>query len=139
VQGDRTGRRRDGVVKRVSSRVGWLFRRIALGDRVRDTGCSLRVMRRELAVRLPLEFRGMHRFIPISARHLGYAVVEVPVSHRPRLAGRSKYGIRNRAWSGLVDLLAVRWMARRRCVVRAEERSGTSATPVVARHKGPEP
>ncbi len=114
VQGDRSRDRRDGLLKRVSSRVGRLVRRWLLADSIRDTGCSLRVMGREVALALPLEFRGMHRFIPLTARQLGYRVVEMPVHHRPRTAGRTKYGIGNRAIPGLIDCLAVRWMKRRR-------------------------
>lgn len=116
VQGDRSHARKDNLVRRVGSVVGRLFRRVLLGDSVRDTGCSLRVMTRELALRLPLEFRGMHRFIPITAKHLGYTVVEMPVTHRPREFGTTKYGlgIWQRALPGLRDLLAVRWMHSRR-------------------------
>lgn len=114
VQGDRSRTRRDNLVRRVSSWVGRSARRLLLGDAVRDTGCSLRVMRRELAQALPLEFRGMHRFIPITARDLGRTVVEMPVSHRPRRSGRAKYGILNRAIPGLIDCFAVRWMRSRR-------------------------
>lgn len=115
VQGDRSGGRRDGLVRRVGSGVGRLVRRWILGDTIRDTGCSLRVMRRDLAVRLPLEFRGMHRFIPVLARDLGATVVEMPVRHRPRHAGRSNYGLGiGRAIPGLIDCLAVRWMRSRR-------------------------
>jgi glycosyltransferase involved in cell wall biosynthesis len=114
VQGDRSGSRRDGLVRRVTSRVGRLARRWLLGDTIRDTGCSLRVMRRDVALKLPLQWRGMHRFIPFTARQLGCRVVEMPVRHRPRTAGRAKYGIGNRAIPGLIDCLAVRWMGRRR-------------------------
>jgi glycosyltransferase involved in cell wall biosynthesis len=114
VQGDRSAVRADSLVRRVSSRVGRLTRRLLLGDTIRDTGCSLRVMRRQVARSLPLEFTGMHRFIPLTARQMGLTVVEVPVRHRPRRAGRTKYGIWNRALPGLLDCLAVRWMARRR-------------------------
>jgi glycosyltransferase involved in cell wall biosynthesis len=116
VQGDRSHARRDNVVRRVGSVVGRLFRRALLGDTIRDTGCSLRVMKREVALRLPLEFRGVHRFIPISAIHMGYRVVEMPVTHRPRVAGETKYGmgIVQRALPGLRDLFAVRWMRSRR-------------------------
>lgn len=121
VQGDRRAARRDGLVRKVSSAVGRITRRWLLGDRVADTGCSLRVVRREAAERLPLQFAGMHRFIPVMCRHLGYRVIERPVSHRPRPAGRSKYGIRNRAIPGLVDCLAVRWMRGRRRSLRYEE------------------
>jgi dolichol-phosphate mannosyltransferase len=94
-----------------------------LGDTIRDTGCSLRVMKREVALGLPLEFRGMHRFIPITARHLGYRVEEMRVSHRPRVAGETKYGfgIIQRALPGLVDLFAVRYMHKRRRPVTSIE------------------
>jgi glycosyltransferase involved in cell wall biosynthesis len=114
VQGDRSRARRDSLVRRISSRVGRLSRRILLGDMVRDTGCSLRLMRRTLALQLPLEYRGMHRFIPLTAAQLGGKVVEMDVHHRPRTAGRTKYGIGNRAFSGLIDCFAVRWMRSRR-------------------------
>jgi hypothetical protein len=123
VQGDRSHARRDNVVRRAGSIVGRAFRRWLLGDTIRDTGCSLRVMRRELALQLPLEFRGMHRFIPITAIHLGYAVREMRVTHRPRVAGQTKYGfgIVQRALPGLRDLFAVRWMRTRRRPVVGEE------------------
>lgn len=116
VQGDRSHARKDNVVRRVGSIVGRKFRLWLLGDSIRDTGCSLRVMKREIAVKLPLEFRGMHRFIPVTARHLGYTVVEMKVNHRQRHAGETKYGmgIVQRALPGLIDLLAVRYMRNRR-------------------------
>lgn len=116
VQGDRSHARKDNIVRRVGSIVGRLFRRTLLGDDVRDTGCSLRVMKREFALRLPLEFRGMHRFIPVTIAHLGGKVVQVRVNHRPRVAGETKYGmgVLTRAWPGLIDLFAVRYMRNRR-------------------------
>ena len=81
VQGDRTRARCDSWIRRLSSGVGRLARRTLLGDRIRDTGCSLRVMRRDVAVALarPLGFRGMHRFLPLLARELGHTVVEMDV------------------------------------------------------------
>ena len=121
VQGDRSAARQDNLVRRVTSRVGRLFRRWLLGDTIRDTGCSLRVMKREIALALPLEFRGVHRFIPVTARQLGYNVIETPVGHRPRTAGRTNYGIWNRAIPGLIDCLAVRWMRQRRRPTRFRE------------------
>jgi glycosyltransferase involved in cell wall biosynthesis len=130
VQGDRSHARRDNVVRRVGSIVGRTFRRWLLGDSVRDTGCSLRVMKREFAMRLPLEFRGMHRFIPVSIRDLGGVVIERRVNHRPRTAGQTKYGmgIVQRAIPGLVDLFAVRYMRKRRRPISSVE---------VARHGAP--
>ncbi len=123
VQGDRSHARKDNFVRRVGSVVGRTFRRWLLGDTIRDTGCSLRVMKREIALALPLEFRGIHRFIPVTARHLGFIVVEMPVKHRPRVAGETKYGfgIVQRALPGLLDLLAVRWMRSRRRPVSSVE------------------
>lgn len=123
VQGDRSRNRRDNPVRRVGSVVGRLFRRWLLGDAVRDTGCSLRVMKRRVALEIPLQFRGVHRFIPVIARHRGATVVEMPVNHRPRAAGETKYGlgIVQRALPGLIDLLAVRWMRSRRRPVACDE------------------
>ncbi|MFW5653990.1 MAG: glycosyltransferase family 2 protein, partial [Planctomycetota bacterium] len=128
VQGDRSRNRRDWFGRRAASWVGRTFRRILLGDTIRDTGCSLRVMKRELALAIPLEFRGMHRFIPITARHMGYHVVEVAVNHRPRTAGEAKYGVFDRAIPGLIDCLAVRWMRNRRRPVSAVEETSDRGT-----------
>ncbi|RMH26122.1 MAG: glycosyltransferase family 2 protein [Planctomycetota bacterium] len=118
VQGDRSASRRQGDawIRQAGSVVGRSFRRMILNDSIRDTGCSLRVMKREVAVGIPLEFKGMHRFIPVTARQLGYTVIETPVAHRPRHAGKPKYGmgITKRAIPGLIDCFAVRWMASRR-------------------------
>lgn len=118
VQGDRSKARREGDawIRQVGSIVGRKFRKWLLDDDIRDTGCSLRVMKREIALKLPLEFRGMHRFIPVTARHLGYKVVEMDVSHRHRHAGETKYGsgILTRALPGLIDCFAVRYMRNRR-------------------------
>lgn len=131
VQGDRSHARKDNLVRKIGSVVGRLTRRMLLGDAVRDTGCSLRLMRREIALALPLEFRGIHRFIPVLACDLGFRVVEMPVHHRPRTAGETKYGlgITQRALPGLVDCLAVRWMRARRRPVRSSEVSPANMPP----------
>ena len=121
VQGDRSVARRDRLLRRASSLVGRMFRFGLLGDTIRDTGCSLRLMRRSVALSLPLEYRGMHRFIPLTARQLGYRVLEMPVNHRPRTAGRTNYGIGDRAVPGLIDCFAVRWMRSRRRDVSFDE------------------
>ena len=115
VQGDRSRNRSDNAIRKFGSAVGRASRRLALGDRVRDTGCSARVMRIEYARRLPLEFKGMHRFIPAFTALLGGEIREMPVTHRPRHAGSTKYGLGllSRGPAGLADLLAVRWMAKR--------------------------
>jgi glycosyltransferase involved in cell wall biosynthesis len=113
VQGDRSANRRDGLVKRIASWVGRSFRRWLLADPIRDTGCSLRVFRREVGLVLPLQYCGVHRFIPYYARLVGFEVIEMSVAHRPRVAGETKYGIRDRALPGLRDLIAVLWMRSR--------------------------
>ena len=111
VIGVRVGRR-DSFVRRVSSRVGNFVRNSLTEDRITDTGCSLKAFRREAVARLKM-FRGMHRFLPTLLRIEGFEVIEMPVNHRERRHGTSKYGIANRAFSGLMDVLAVRWMRRR--------------------------
>ena len=113
VQGDRSAHRSDTIVRRASSWVGRTTRRLLLGDTIRDTGCTARVVKASIAKQYPLQFKGMHRFLPAYARMLGARVIEMPVNHRPRVAGKAKYGILNRGPSGLVDCLAMRWMLRR--------------------------
>jgi len=127
VQGDRSADRQDNTIRRLGSVVGRKARRWVLGDPVRDTGCSARVMRTDLALRLPLQFKGMHRFIPACTRMLGGRVVEMPVRHRPRTAGASKYGLGllSRGPAGLCDLFAVAWMARRYRDTAAQKTSVT--------------
>lgn len=134
VQGDRSHARQDSPVRKWGSWVGRKFRLWLLGDRVRDTGCSLRVMKREVALALPLEFKGLHRFIPATAASLGYRVVEMRVSHRARTAGQTKYGmgIAKRAIPGLIDCFAVRWMRRRRRPVTSVEVHGGAAVRAVS-------
>jgi glycosyltransferase involved in cell wall biosynthesis len=105
--------RDDRLVRRFSSRVANRFRNWLTDEHVRDVGCSLRVLRRD-AVRHLFVFRGMHRFLPTLARLNGAAsIVEVPVHHRPRVRGKTKYGIHNRLWVGLADAFAVRWLQQR--------------------------
>jgi len=108
----------DPWLRRASARVANVIRDRVTGDRIRDTGCSLRVFRAE-AVRSLTLFEGMHRFLPTLLRFHGFRVIERPVAHHPRRAGRSKYGIRNRAWLAFKDLLAVRWMGSRILKARA--------------------
>jgi glycosyltransferase involved in cell wall biosynthesis len=105
--------RHDPWVRRVASRVANTVRAGVTGDRIHDTGCMLKAFRRDAIERLRL-YRGMHRFLPALLLLEGCRVVEVPVRHRPRRAGQSKYGNWSRLWTGLADLWAVRWMARRR-------------------------
>lgn len=105
-------KRQDSLVKRYASRfANWVRNRISR-ETVRDTGCSLKVMRAEMVRRIPM-FTGMHRFLPTLMKLEGARVAEVPVNHRPRSKGVSKYGIWDRAWASAYDLLAVRWMQKR--------------------------
>lgn len=113
VQGDRSANRRDNIIRRRSSWVGRTFRRTLLGDNIRDSACALRVIKRELALQIPFQFKGIHRFMAFYARMIGGKVIEVSVNHRPRTAGKAKFGIWNRALPGLIDLFAVRWMRSR--------------------------
>jgi dolichol-phosphate mannosyltransferase len=119
VSGVRT-RRRDSWVRRVSSRIANSVRRALLADGISDVGCSLKVYRAEVLRRLP-PFRGLHRFLPALTQLEGARVTELPVAHRPRRHGASKYGIGNRLWRGIADLLGVWWLRRRWFRVRAVE------------------
>src|SRR5262249_1849482 len=105
--------RADRLSKRVSSRVANAVRNWMTSETVSDSACCLRAMRRECLAALP-PFQGMHRFVPTLLRISGFRVVEMPVRHRPRRFGQSKFGIRNRALVAFEDLLAVRWMLARR-------------------------
>ena len=105
-------KRKDTALKRLSSRIANAVRSGLLGDRTPDTGCGLKVFRREIFLRLP-EFDHMHRFLPALVQRGGGGVVNVAVNHRPRAGGISKYGVMNRLWVGIVDLLGVMWLQRR--------------------------
>jgi hypothetical protein len=96
----------------MQSRIGNGVRNWITRDQITDTGCSLKLVRREAVERVRL-FTGMHRFLPTLVRMQGYKVVEIPVNHRPRKFGVSKYGAMNRAMRGLTDCFAVRWMGKR--------------------------
>jgi glycosyltransferase involved in cell wall biosynthesis len=105
-------KRRDPRTKLLSSRIANAVRNWLLGESITDVGCSLRVMRTSFIKRVKL-YRGLHRFLPTLLAIEGARMIEVPVSHRPRRYGTSKYGVRDRLFVGLVDLMAVYWMKRR--------------------------
>jgi len=105
-------KRRDSLVRRISSRIANWTRNRLTGDNIRDVGCSLRAFRAECLADLKL-YKGLHRFLPTLLKWEGWRVTEVPVNHRPRQSGRSKYGVWNRLFRGLRDLFAVRWMKSR--------------------------
>lgn len=104
--------RQDGFVKMISSRIANPVRNFFTHDGVHDTGCPLKVFRRPVLERIRL-FEGMHRFFPALALMHGFTVTEVPVRHYPRIHGVSKYGMGNRLFKSLYDLIAVRWMQSR--------------------------
>jgi len=111
VAGHRT-RRRDTWSKRAASRLANAIRRRLLGDGTPDTGCGLKLFRRDLFLELPA-FDHMHRFLPALVLRHGGVVVSVAVNHRPRERGRSNYGVLDRLWVGIVDLCGVMWLRRR--------------------------
>jgi len=104
--------RQDTFARKLQSRIGNGVRNWITGDRITDTGCSLKLVKRDAIDRIAL-YNGMHRFLPTLVRMRGRKVIEVPVNHRARRFGVSKYGAMNRAARGLVDCLAVRWMSKR--------------------------
>jgi glycosyltransferase involved in cell wall biosynthesis len=115
--------RRDTWTKRLTSRFANERRRKLLDDGVHDSGCGLKVFRREVAERI-LHFDGMHRFLPALAKLEGFTVTEVPVNHRPRIRGKSKYWIFNRFRKPIQDLKGVAWYRSRRITCQADEISG---------------
>jgi glycosyltransferase involved in cell wall biosynthesis len=106
-------KRNDPWIKKVSSRIGNAVRNKLSEEEIADTGCSLKAFRRECFDNVKL-FKGMHRFFPTLMKMEGFRVTQVKVSHHPRLHGESKYNIRNRLFSSFQDLLAIRWMKKRR-------------------------
>jgi glycosyltransferase involved in cell wall biosynthesis len=105
-------KRDDPFLRRASSRVANAIRNWVSDESVQDSGCTYRAFRRECLRSLVL-YRGFHRFLPTLLRMRGYRVLEVPVNHRPRRFGQSKYGIGNRAVAAFKDLLVIRWMKDR--------------------------
>jgi dolichol-phosphate mannosyltransferase len=104
--------RQDSGLRRISSKIARKARATMLGVDFRDTGCGLRAFKRPVLEPL-FAFNGFHRFMPVLAHSAGARVIEIPVNHRPRVAGVSKYGVWNRLGRGIVDLFAVRWFQKR--------------------------
>ena len=107
--------RQDTKSRLIASKIANAIRRLALGDNATDTGCSLKVIRRE-HVALLVPFNGLHRYLPAFLQRAGLKSVEVPVNHRSRKAGVSKYTIKGRALRGIYDLIGVRWLLSRRII-----------------------
>lgn len=106
-------KRKDTWLRRVSSRVANGVRSRILGDGISDTGCGIKAFYRDDFLDLPA-FNHMHRFIPALMKMNGGGIRSVPVNHRPRQHGQSKYGVNNRLWVGIIDLLGVLWLQKRR-------------------------
>ena len=106
-------KRKDTITKRLTSRIANFVRSRFTKDHVRDTGCTLKAMRRECVSAL-VPFKGMHRFIPALIKGAGYRLVEIPVNHRPRRFGQTKYGFGSRALRATIDMFGVRWLLSRR-------------------------
>jgi glycosyltransferase involved in cell wall biosynthesis len=104
--------RRDTWAKRKASRFANGLRRRVLRDNTPDTGCGIKIFSRQLFLELPW-FSHIHRFLPALVRRSGGTSVSVPVAHRERTRGTSKYGVLDRAWVGLWDLMGVMWLMRR--------------------------
>lgn len=121
VCGWRTGRQ-DSLVKKISSKIANKIRNLLIKDNIHDTGCSLKAYKKEWLDKIRL-YNGMHRFLPALLCMEGARILEVKVNHNPRRYGRSKYNIRNRLFVGLYDLLAVRWMQKRKLNYEITERS----------------
>ena len=127
IVGQRT-QRRDTCVTRTSSRIANAVRRSFLQDHTPDTGCGLKLLARDLFLALPY-FDHMHRFLPALVLRGGGRVLSVPVNHHPRTKGQSHYGIRDRLWSGIVDMLGVAWLMRRSRLPEAVEHKVLEMTP----------
>jgi dolichol-phosphate mannosyltransferase len=105
--------RQDTWLRRISSRIANSIRARLLSDGTPDTGCGIKLFHRATFLQVP-SFRHMHRFLPALFQREGAKVISIPVRHRPRTRGSSKYGLNNRLWAGIVDLFAVRWLMHRR-------------------------
>jgi dolichol-phosphate mannosyltransferase len=112
VAGQRVGRKATGF-KKLQSRIANAVRGAVLRDGTRDTGCGLKAVRRDVFLALPY-FDGLHRFLPALVRRDGYRVAYVDVVDRPRLSGTSNYGMWDRLWVGILDLMGVWWLVRRK-------------------------
>lgn len=105
-------KRRDSVVKKITSRLANFVRSRVCEDGVQDTGCSLKVYRTESLRKIKM-YQGMHRFLPALFKIEGFSIKEIPVNHRERTKGQTKYNFLNRSFNTIADMLAVRWMKKR--------------------------
>ena len=132
--------RQDHFVRRASSKIARWARKTILKVDFRDTGCAIRVFKRSALTGL-FAFNGLHRFLPVLVHGNGAKTLEIPVNHRPRVAGVSKYGVWNRLGRGLYDLFALNWYQKRRLrpVPVTEIEYGSGATDLNAASVSPSP
>jgi dolichol-phosphate mannosyltransferase len=107
-------KRQDNIIRLISSRLANQFRQKLLKDACPDSGCGLKLFARSAFLRIP-HFNHVHRFLPALFMRAGATIINVPVSHRPRTRGTSKYGVMNRLWVGIVDIIGTAWLIRRPC------------------------
>jgi dolichol-phosphate mannosyltransferase len=120
--------RQDSLVRKAMSRLANAARSGILRDRVVDTGCGIKALHRRV-VEAFIPMRTLYSFIPALAISAGFTIRQVPVSHRPRSGGKSKYGVRQFLWRPLLDLFGVWWFTRRRCPPALEKADPTSCLP----------
>ena len=106
-------KRKDTIIKRLTSKMANLVRNVLVDDGVQDTGCSLKVYRKSCLDKIKM-YQGMHRFLPALFKIEGFCIQQIPVNHRERLRGKSNYNFFNRSFNTIADLMAVRWMKKRR-------------------------
>jgi glycosyltransferase involved in cell wall biosynthesis len=128
-------KRMDNGLRRFSSRVARGARKLALGVDFRDSGCNLRVLKRSVLQTL-FPFDGLHRFMPILADGAGVKVIEMPVGHRPRIAGVSKYGVWNRLGRGICDLAMIAWYRKRQLKNVTSKEHFVEMAPEIQEHRG---
>lgn len=115
-------KRKDTIVKKVTSFLANQVRRRVCKDGIEDTGCSLKIYRRECLHTIKM-YHGMHRFLPALFQIEGYRVGQIPVNHRERICGRTKYNFFNRSLNTVADMLAVRWMIKRKLHYQIKRKS----------------
>lgn len=113
--------RKDTFSKKIASKIGNFIRNSVTNDNIHDTGCSLKIMRSSMLKKIKM-YRGLHRFLPVLMKLEGARIIEIPVNHRKRVYGSSKYNNLNRAIEGLYDLFAVRWMMKRHLDIKIKEK-----------------
>mgnify|MGYP001295233452 FL=1 len=113
-------KRKDVLSKRIASKIGNFIRRLFIQDGIRDTGCSLKCFRKKDVQHL-VPFNGMHRFMAAAMKNAGLKIIEIPVNHRERYAGQSKYTNLDRAIRGIYDLFGICWLLNRKVSFDVQE------------------